>query len=446
MDPMNTMLSPTSSTARLIAAMALAFHLGTLHANPVPKADHLVYRVKSGDTLTGLVKRHMQGPRALQQLIKANRFSNINLIFVGQKINVPRDLLKPTLTFAKVTQLNCSTVIEVDGGGAKPIEQGAVLEEGAVLRIPAGCRLALTLEDDSTLRLMSGAVVKLKKLRRNSFDASPEVEVELLDGRMKIDVPRKRISPDAPFRVLTPTSIAGVRGTEFYVSFDAKERKSQVMVDEGVVGVRGLLDVAEKRVEAGQGVTILPNGRSLDVEKILAPPRFVGVEPQPGAQEWSLKFEAVPQAERFMLVTARDANFRAILSEDQPIRAQVLANSLGFQPIFYQWSSKTASGLVGRSADYAVCKAYRRFAQWRCDVPFDVAGLAKPKVSVEKIDASGQVLASLYDPVRAADTNLLMFYGLLSGIYRWRIDHEESVGLQAVMNGQFELVALPSTD
>jgi len=314
------------------------------------------------------------------------------------------------------------------------------------VRIPAGCQFALTLEDESTVRLMSGAVILLKTLRRNAFEASPEVKIELLDGRLEIDVPRKRLSTDAPFQVLTPTSVAGVRGTEFRVGFDAKQRSSQVEVKVGAVGARGQAEKTEKRAGTGQGVAVMANGQSLDVETLLAPPRYASFEAQPGGTDWLLKFDAVPQAERFMLVTADDANFSALLTQDQPAQAQVLAPALGTKPMFYQWASISRTGLMGQTTDYAVCKGYKRLEQWRCNVPFNVSGLIKPHLLFQKIDAQGQVFELLNGPVQAVDNNVLVFRGLPSGVYRWRIEHEISATMKTGMNGQFELVAIPGTD
>lgn len=431
----------------LASALAAASPLRAQTASvPLPDTGNLIYQMQPGDTLTGLVNRHMQGPDALKQLVQANRFPNANRISVGSKIKIPRSLLKHTPSTATVSRLNCKTVIQIDGNAATPIKTGTVLGEGAVLRIPAGCQFALTLEDESTLRLMSGAVIQIKTLRRNTLETSPEVKVELLDGRMEIDVPKKRQTGDAPFEVLTPTSVAGVRGTEFRVGFDAKQRTSQVEVKVGVVGARGELEKTEKRTEAGQGVAITASGQSQDIEKLLSPPRYASVEPQAGGKDLLLKFDAAAQAERFLLITADDANFSALVSQTQPTQAQVLASELGSKPVFYQWSSISASGLMGQAQDYAICKGYKRQDHWRCNVPFNTLGLIKPHLLFQKVDAQGQVFELLNGPIQAVDNNLLVFRGLPSGVYRWRIEHEVSASMKAGMNGQFELVAIPGTD
>jgi len=65
-------------------ALALLGSAGAM-AQAAPDADHLLYQMQPGDTLTVLVARHMQGPDALKQVVEANRFANIHRIPVGQK-------------------------------------------------------------------------------------------------------------------------------------------------------------------------------------------------------------------------------------------------------------------------------------------------------------------------------------------------------------------------
>jgi hypothetical protein len=57
---------------------------------------------------------------------------------------------------------------------------------------------------------------------------------------------------------------------------------------------------------------------------------------QGGSKDWLLKFEADPLADRFMLLTAEDANFSAPVTESQPKESQVLAPELDVKPVFYQ--------------------------------------------------------------------------------------------------------------
>jgi hypothetical protein len=64
----------------------------------------------------------------------------------------------------------------------------------------------------------------------------------------------------------------------------------------------------------------------------------------------------------------------------------------------------------------------------------------------QKIESTGQVFDLLNGPVQVVDNNLLVFRGLPSGVYRWRIEHEASTSMKATINGQFELVAMPGTD
>lgn len=428
------------------AALVIAAIASTGWAQSTPDSDKLVYQMQPGDTLIKLISRHMQGPDALQSLVQANRFANANVISVGQKIKIPRHLLKSVPATATVTRLNCKTVVQMEGPIPVPMKTGTVLGEGAVLRIPEACQFDLVLEDESILRLMSGTVVQIKTLRRNVLESSPEVKIELLDGRIDIDVPRKRLSHDAPFQVLTPTSIAGVRGAAFRVGVDAKQGTSHVEVKVGSVGVRGGNEKSEKPAQAGEGVAIMGNGNSLDVEKLLPAPRYDAVEVQEDGKDWLLQFDAVPQAQGFMLITAEDANFSSLVSKTHLTQPQTLTPALGSTPVFYQWSSVSASGLMGPAVDYAICKGYKRQDHWRCNVPFNMVGLINPQLQFEKIETHKRVVQLFSGPVHTGDNNLLVFKSLPPGVYRWRIEHQVSAAMKTDMHGQFELVAIPDTD
>jgi hypothetical protein len=212
---------------------------GLSAANTQPDDAHVAYTVKAGDVLSVLAQQFLQNPAALQTVARINRIANIHRVSAGRVIKIPRDLLKYVTASAQVTHLRCTEVLRLDGPAAQEIRLGSTLTEGAVLRIPPGCQFTMTLEDNASVRLLSGAVVRITTLRRNAFDPSPEVTIDLLDGRAYVNVPQKRPPGDAPFRVLTPTSVAGIRGTQFRVGFDSEVRSSQLEVVSGAVAAQG---------------------------------------------------------------------------------------------------------------------------------------------------------------------------------------------------------------
>jgi hypothetical protein len=413
-------------------------------ASAAESEDHLLYKLQPRDTLLSLVAQYMQGPDALAQLIKLNKIANPNTMPVGYQLKIPRSLIKYNPSTATVTRLNCRTITRLEGESAVPVQSGDVLSEGAVVRIPAGCQLAVTLEDASVLRMMSGAVIKLKTLRRNMLETSPEVRVELLDGRVEVDVPRKRPGGDAPFEIRTPTSVAGVRGTEFRVGFDARQRNSQVEVLKGVVSAQGRADNAEQRANAGQGVPIEANGKARPVENLLTAPRFAQGQASGPGGDWTLSFSAPAEASQTVVRLSEDASFSFLYSEELLREPKLAVTDFGSRTVFQQWASVSATGITGYTTNYGFCKGYKRLDAWRCNVNFNMTGLSNPRLRFEKVEDKGAPLVIVDQDIRITSNDQLVLRGVPSGVYQWKLDYDMGSNRRASLNGQFELVAMPS--
>ena len=429
------MLPALVAMSWLASAAALAQH----------EADdaHVHYTVQAGDNLSTLAQRHLQDFSDLAEVVRVNQIRNIHRVPVGRVIKIPRQILKYTPAQATISQINCTTALRLDGAQSQDLKPGSTLTEGDVLRIPAGCRLSMSFEDQATVRLLSGAVVQLKTLRRNAFDANPQVHLELLDGRLSAKVPT-RAQPNAPFQVTTPSSLAGIRGTQFRVGFEASQGNAQVEVLSGAVAAQGLADTFTSRLETLQGLAISAQGKAFGVERLLPAPRFEQLAiAASGNAPAALHFAPPAQARRFSLTTSQDANFSAILSTQYTDQARVDAPNLSAKADFFQWSAISGTGVMGLESQFAICQGYQTANAWRCNVPFNFAGLTEPRLRLEKIDNTG-ALVVMDGPIRATEDSLLVFKGLPSGQYRWRIDFQVTPGQKDHNEGQFELIALPA--
>ncbi len=439
-------MRPTpASVLRLLVLPWLAGWLlaGAVSAQTQDEA-HITYHLQPRDTLLSLVAQYMQGQGALEQIVKLNGLRNRDRVPVGYALRIPRHLIRHVPSHATVDRINCRHIARVDVDPPVVLQTGDQLLEGHVVRIPAGCQMSLLLEDQSVMRMMSGAVIKFRTLRRNMLEQSPEVRVELLDGRLEVDVPRKRPKGDAPFEVRTPTSVAGVRGTEFRVAFDARRRNSQVEVLSGVVSAQGTADRQGQQAAGGQGVPIQPDGKALPVEKLLDAPVFVEGSPDATRSSWVLQFRAPDQAGSVLLRHSEDASFSFITREQSLPQPALTLDNPSNQAVFQQWSSVSPTGIVGRSVNYAFCKGYQRKDAWRCNIFFNMAGLKAPHMQLKKI-GDGQTELTVFDQeVKLADNDLLVFRGLPSGRYRWQIEYALGTGRVQRQVGEFLLVALPA--
>ena len=252
----------------------------------VQKTD-VVYEMKQGDSLFGLVAKYFSNDNAIADVIRINQIKNPFKIPVGQKIIFPRDLLIFSPSQARVTSLDCPEPVQVLGEN-KSLRLGDVIVQGASIKVPKGCEAAITLEDASVVSLLAGASIHIKALRKTPLEKSPEIEFALLGGRIALDVP-KRQPGDAPYQVRTPSSLAGVRGTKFSVGFDADHYNSQVEVNHGDVAARGNADLGSRSVRDNQGVAIDALGHAGEVESLPDAPSFNGAEKQANTSSVKLK-------------------------------------------------------------------------------------------------------------------------------------------------------------
>lgn len=402
---------------------------------------YVTYKLQPRDTLLSLVARYTQGPEALQQIVQANDIKNPNLLPVGFTLKIPRQILRHEPSTATVSRLNCSNITLQVGSGAVTVQTGDTLREGQVLRIPAGCQLGVMLEDGSSLRMMSGAVIKLKALRRNVLENAPEVRVELLDGRVEVDVPRKRQPGDAAFEVLTPSSVAGVRGTEFRVGFDAIVRNSQVEVLQGTVSAKGNADSQDQLANAGQGVSVTADGKALPVENLFNAPRFESAHWVDGGQQGVLRFSA-PDKATMLVRQSQDASFSFFEDERRLDQPEMAVKDLGAGANFQQWASVSPTGIVGYSVNYAFCKGYLRNELLRCNIHFNFKDLNKIHLRLSKQQPNGQSTTIVDQPFESAANAQLVFRGLPPGQYQWQLQYDLGSGPRITQVGEFWVVAL----
>ena len=404
---------------------------------------HVLYTLQSGDTLSALVGRYMSGPRALQDIVEYNHLTDPNKVLAGDQLKIPRHLLRHAPSVAKVSHINCNNILRLEPGTPTPVQTGDSLQEGAVVQVPSGCHLTVMLEDKSLLRTLSGAVVKFSTLRRNPFDALPEVRMELLSGRMQVNVKQKRQNGDAPFEVRTPTSIAGVRGTEFQVAFDDGKRSSQIEVSQGVVVAKGASDETEQMAAAGQGVLIQANGQSLPVEDRLPPPKYLASTPL-GRTGRVLEFEAVAKSHEYIVRHSDDASFVFLQSTQSLPEPVLMVRNFSPRPQFQQWAAVSASGIHGLADNYAFCQAYLSKQAWRCNINFNTSGLGNPHVRLHKVESGGQLISIVDRDVKLGPKDQMVFRGLPSGRYKWQLEHDTEGAQRVNHDGEFEVVAIPA--
>lgn len=143
-------------------------------------------------------------------------------------------------------------------GERRPISVGDTLVGGDIIECEPGGSVTLRLSDGSTVAISEGSRVALNRLLPQE---KTRFSLSVFFGRLAMKI--KRLRGDD--MVLTPTLVAGVRGTEFVVSV-ADDGASVLSVTEGQVGIvteKEGQQVRKVDLAAGQEVQVDETGAVL---------------------------------------------------------------------------------------------------------------------------------------------------------------------------------------
>ncbi len=146
---------------------------------------------------------------------------------------------------ATLVSLRGSVEVALPGTPYRSGKEGEVLGEGSRVRTGAQSEAMLRLDDGSTLKLRERGEMQVAAVKRPE---STKTAMVLFFGRLWSKVTK---SGSDHFDVVTPTTTAGVRGTEFTTAV-ADDGSTRVDVGEGSVAVDN--EDEKATVGAGQGV------------------------------------------------------------------------------------------------------------------------------------------------------------------------------------------------
>jgi FecR protein len=139
--------------------------------------------------------------------------------------------------------------------GAKTFNASAktVVDWLDVVNTQASARARIALDDGSVLNVGSDSSIKVVK----HDGGTQQTELELTYGKLRSQA-QKITKPDGKFQVRTPAGVAGLVGTDFFVSYDNTTGTMNVTVFEGIVKVCSLAGACVE-VKAGQLTNVRTN-------------------------------------------------------------------------------------------------------------------------------------------------------------------------------------------
>jgi hypothetical protein len=269
---------PYTLAATAQAAMTMvAIVLLSGNALAAMTEPYVTYTVKPKDSLQKVSRSLLKQPSRWPEVAKLNGMKNPNLLSLGQQINVPRSLLnlnsQPRLaTPGKILSVQGDVKI-----GGQNVQVGASVPEGARIETAANSSAIVQLGDGSQVQMMPKTLAEVTSQHgyamRDPANSSSTTwfsgAIRLVSGALDT-LANKQASRLTPLTITTPTSIVGVRGTQFRVAFeDPASGISRTEVLEGKVQAENPSQNANASLNGGFGAAINPKEREIKVVSLL---------------------------------------------------------------------------------------------------------------------------------------------------------------------------------
>lgn len=132
------------------------------------------------------------------------------------------------------------------GGQQNTAKVGVKVYEGDKITTTADARAKIVMSDRNVLNLSPDTTIEITRYQNDAATGKKNVEIKLSGGKIRSNVEQTYDGEKNKFQIKTPTAVAGVRGTQFQVSHDAKAKATSVVTFKGVVGLSTAFASASK--------------------------------------------------------------------------------------------------------------------------------------------------------------------------------------------------------
>jgi len=266
----------------------------------------------------------------------------------GTAIEMPRELLRPDHTLAKIAGLYGEAEIQRSFDDRYiPVIENLLLREGDVVRTWRHSGARILFENGTYVVLRSHSKARLISLQASGSAGTPRVRLELMEGNIWS---RTVGTPKGDFVIETPTASTIIRGTDFRLKVEAGQA-TRLEVLEGAVellaGDRTLL------VPAHSGILSRGDGHLTGLEPLPSAPSEL-LEPQAkqvfraSVFDGVFRWTPVGGAQSYRLEIARDEGFFDLV-EERLTGARTSVRINGLEPGTYFWrvSALSPTGFEG---------------------------------------------------------------------------------------------------
>jgi hypothetical protein len=205
------------------------------------------YSVRPGDNLITLGRVHLINPDDWKKVQQINQVKDPYHMPVGMVLKVPLELVKQGPASAEV--ISISGVAEMQtSSGYSLLKVGQVLGPGARLLTKENSKVSIKFADGTVTSMASNTELVLDALSLYSGGAMVDTKLKLQKGQVETYANPQHTQGNKT-KIITPTAIAAVRGTQFRVKADNLSVKQETL--DGEVALQA--ELQEVLVDKGFG-------------------------------------------------------------------------------------------------------------------------------------------------------------------------------------------------
>lgn len=125
-----------------------------------------------------------------------------------------------------------------DKGQAAEAKVSSKIYVGETVVTDTDSRAKIIMSDRNVLNILPNTKMKIEKY--SSAVGAKEVQLNLIEGKVRSNVGEKYDNKSSRFEIRTATAVAGVRGTEFITSYDPATKVTEVLTIHGQVIFKAL--------------------------------------------------------------------------------------------------------------------------------------------------------------------------------------------------------------
>ena len=402
--------SPVQPCSKALAAIFLIsiMAVASLHAQTPAVEASLPYVVRPSDKLIRLSRDMLVSTKDWNEVAKHNRLKDPDLIFPGQKLEIPLRYLKSKPAAGKVISAEGEVTL-----GGNPAQPGAAISDGSQLVTGANSSAVIELGDGSRIKLLPNSLAQVVTNRDYAMrDTSSSGSSNWFSGLLRLSagtleaLASKITNRATPLQIETPTSLVGVRGTEFRVAFDDPVGKTaRTEVVEGRVRADNPAQQSGADLPMGTGALINPLEKDIRVVVLLPAPDLAALPAEVLKPLGAWPMPVLAGASAFRLQVSSDERFDKIVRDLKVEGSSADLGSLANGQWFARVRGIDAIGLEGFDSVKLITV---KDGQWRVNYSSMSLAGGQTVLGWTGQQASGEPFAgSAYSAVIARDQTLL---------------------------------------